>query len=90
MADTLSICPDCAGSGAISGIACGPRGGDVRSFKCSLCEGTGQVSAERLAKVEAGRRMRDERRARGITQRERAAELGMDDVAYSRLENGRE
>ena len=83
-------CPNCLGRGAITGIACGPHGGEVRTASCALCHGTGRVDADRLAKVEDGRRMRDARRARGISQRDRARELGMDVIEYSRLENGRD
>jgi hypothetical protein len=64
-------------------------GGYRHESACTACGGTGQITEEHLRKIEEGRAMRDARRARRISQSERAAELGMDLVVYSKLENGR-
>lgn len=87
MSNTMYTCPECDGRGRYAVLSCNDT--CISNVACATCNGTGQVDAERTAKIEAGRAMRAERRARHISQSERAAELGMDWAEYSKLENGR-
>lgn len=82
-------CPECHGKGLSGGygLACGERGCQVAVMSCRACRGTGEVDLdypERKAKAEE---LRTERMARDLSARERARELGMSAVDYSRLEH---
>lgn len=82
----MCVCPKCE-NGTIVVLVC--PGAKWVTRECDYCHGTGQITDEQLSDIQAGKAMRDERLKRGISQSERAVELGMDWVAYSHLENGR-
>jgi hypothetical protein len=84
------ICPSCKGAKESRGIACGPAGCDVRSFKCFTCAGSGEITEEHAARVEYARLMRHDRVRRRLTIREEAARLGCDFAEWSRIEQGSE
>lgn len=83
----VGTCLSCRGTGEITALLC--PGGDVRQLTCRDCRGTGRIDDARAAEITEGLRRRADRLERGLSQREEAARLGMDVVAYSRLENPR-
>jgi DnaJ-class molecular chaperone len=87
MIDGYIQCPDCKGSGKSRGFACGPGFHHAGAIPCVTCKGWGEVEADFLERRAEGARIRDERRARRVTQREAARERGMDVAEYSRLEH---
>ena len=42
----LIRCPDCRGSGAVTGFACGPAGGGIRTLPCFTCNGQTTITTE--------------------------------------------
>lgn len=80
------LCPACGGDRVTMAITCPP--GQVVELACSLCTAEGKIDAERAIAIVEGQRMRRARLDRGLSQRQRADELGMDRVAYSKLEQG--
>lgn len=86
--ETTLACPHCGGRGANQGIACGPGRCQVRSMTCSTCKGTGRITPERQAKIDAGEALRRDRIARDMSQREEAKQRGLDVVVYSQMERG--
>ena len=89
----MIVCPDCGGRGEHQGVVlvC-RRDGSVESryekAKCRVCAGDGEITPERAADYTQGRADREQRvHVMRITQRERAAQLGVDVVLYSRWEN---
>lgn len=68
-------------------ITCPP--GQVVELACSTCTAEGKIDAAHAVAIIEGQRMRRARLDRGLSQRQRAVELGMDHVAYSKLEQGR-
>jgi DnaJ-class molecular chaperone len=69
----------------IQGIGC-----QQRTVPCSLCEGTGVISAEVEAWVAEGRRIRNYRVAHNRSLREEATRQGLDPIALNEMEHGRE
>lgn len=66
-----------------------PSGRVERSWKCVRCDGTGTVPDDTALWIAGGKRLRDLRLAAGISSNDRAAELGIDRVAYNHMEHGR-
>lgn len=85
----MSRCPDCAGVGNNTAILCGRGRSTIRQVNCSLCGGTGEISAEVAERVRQGRELRADRIGRGLSQREEALRLGITPQALSHLEHGR-
>lgn len=85
-------CPSCEGTGKSLGFAHG-RKADGSPFShagelpCCVCHGWGDVESDYPERAAEGKRLTAARRAENKTQRERAAELGIDRAEYSRLEN---
>ena len=88
MNEPIIQCPHCGGRGANQGITCGPGSCEMRTHTCSTCGGSGRITPERQAKIQAGEAMRKDRISRNQTQREEAKRLGLDVVVYSRMERG--
>ncbi len=84
-------CPDCDGRGSgIACVDCADRSkSGVREIPCPRCAGTGQLTAEQMAAYEAGRKLRNDRVARGVSLREEARRLGITATELSDRENGR-
>ena len=83
------LCPHCIGAGRSGFIACGPQGAHSGVQFCRTCEGTGHVSAELAERIAEGRRWRQDRIDRRLSQREEAERLGISPVELSKLENVR-
>lgn len=81
-------CPECQGHGEIHAIACGGKGPVGLTLKCELCGNTGKISKEKQAWREKGRKLKDERVARGVVLREEARRRGVDPVVLSKMERG--
>lgn len=82
-------CPSCSGEG--SNMAFVNRGPDIRTHsvervKCSVCGGTGKISAEQASRMELGRFDRNKRVAEGKSLREAAAERGCTAAQLSKWE----
>lgn len=87
-------CPKCGGRGKTEGfvIVCTRSAAGAmtsrRTLTCRGCDDTGSVSVERLRDMEQGQKDRTERvHGNYRTMRERARELGIDEVQLSRWEN---
>lgn len=83
-------CPSCKGARESRGIACGPAGCAVRTFKCFTCGGSGEITEAHAVRIEYGELMRQDRIRRRVTQREEAARLGCGLGEWSRIEHGGE
>ncbi len=81
-------CPTCQGRGELTGYA--EPGFRLVTVKCNDCKGTGEITPEHLQRIEQGRQMRRDRRARGESMTEAAKRLGMTIIQYNHLEHGRE
>lgn len=76
------ICPDCNGKKQVFSMVCGrysSGGGFSRNglADCRTCDGTGEISKARVDAITEGQRRRDDRVARGVSQREEAKRLGI-------------
>lgn len=85
-------CPHCKGKGG--GMAHINRGPDssTHSFEwrdCLSCRGSGEITPEYAARIEAGRKMRDERVAQRKSLVEAANERGISPAELSAIEMGR-
>lgn len=83
-------CPRCFGKGEVTSIMC-LNPGDARqvTVHCGDCEGTGDVTQERLAVLKFGDRYRTDRVLSGHSLRERAEQLGVRPMVLSDVEQGR-
>jgi hypothetical protein len=82
-------CPHCNGEKRGAGFVMRKSGCGIEAIECSTCGGSGAVTAERLAQVEAGQRLREDRIGRGASLRQEAARLGIEPVELSRRERGK-
>lgn len=86
-------CPECDGAKQNTALVCGVRDGrrfcDQRNLTCGTCGGTGVITEEQAARIKEGRRLRNDRVARGVSQREEAARLGITPQELSKREAGR-
>ena len=85
----MITCPACDGNKKSVGIGCGPGGCKPMTFKCFTCNGIGEIWEERLKWIETGKKIRERRLERNITQREEARQLGVLPSDYSDIEQGR-
>lgn len=89
----MTICPSCKGKrpslAMVDGYRDGKRFGEMRELACLTCNGKGSITAEHLERIAQGRRMRDDRVARGISLREEAKRLGISPAELSDREHGR-
>lgn len=83
-------CPDCLGRGTVTALLCG-RGINCREreLPCRICDGSGTITEEIQARIDAGKAMRADRIRRGLSQREEAARLGITPQELSKREAGR-
>ena len=82
------VCVDCGGNGDSFGIACGSAGCQPKQIKCSRCKGTGFMPREMEAWIEEGKKIKEMRFAKDISQREMAKKLNMLPSEYSYMEHG--
>lgn len=68
-------CPECNGNGFSEGYVC--PGFKLIKIKCSFCGESGQVTVVDMLRRENGKKMRDDRMARGVSLREEAKKLGL-------------
>lgn len=80
-------CPRCNGEGKERGFGC--PGFKPIEINCLDCGGSGEIDAERLRWQEEGEKLRENRKARGITLREEAKRRGLSAVDLSDMEWGR-
>jgi len=81
------LCPDCKGSKQLSGFGC--PGLKPITIPCITCRGTGEVPEEMtLAWMPLGKKMKENRRARGMSLREEAKRRRMQPSVLSEMERG--
>lgn len=85
----VEACPQCKGRGAGEGFITKADGCSYGAIKCSLCEGTGEVSWLRLERLRVGELLRQERLSRDKSGREEAKRIGVDVIVLNHLEHGR-
>jgi hypothetical protein len=83
-------CPHCNGSGFHQAISCGDAGCQPKQVPCFTCESAGEITEEHMARVEAGRKLREDRVARGLTLSQEAERLGVSRESLSKREWGKE
>ena len=84
------ICPYCNGRKTVESLLhFANRGCEWRTLPCDCCRGAGEITGEHAERIVTGRKMRDERLARGASQREEAKRLGITPQELSRREHGR-
>jgi hypothetical protein len=87
-------CPECRGKKTLEAVVCGRQHDRsfcrTRRLPCHVCQGTGAITEEHAARIEAGEKMRKDRISRRLSLREEAARLGIDQVTLSHREQGRE
>lgn len=91
------ICPKCGGKPAEPSVVFMNTGEDytkhrqeMRVMPCGVCDGSGQATPEQAHRYWEGRRMRDERIARGETLGEAAERMGLTPAQLSAIEHGRQ
>jgi hypothetical protein len=85
----MITCPDCGGRrGAYACIDYADGRASNGWHACHLCGATGEISDERAASLDVGRRYRLARVARGEGLRECARRLGISGAHLSRIERG--
>lgn len=88
-------CPDCQGQKMVAALVRGRVPGTVRTgcyamqIPCATCAGTGAITAEQAARIEAGARLRAARVARDESIREQAKREGVSPAVISDREQGR-
>lgn len=87
-------CPSCHGDGYITGLFpvyaedCASERKPSVELTCDRCQGTGNIPDEMLEWIERGRKLREDRKSRGMTLRKEAEERGMLPSELSRIERG--
>ena len=85
------ICPSCDGRKEnFVFVNRGTQPHTQETWPCSTCKGIGSITAEHMARIEAGAVLRAERQSRDMSLREEAARLGIKPSELSARENGRE
>ena len=88
MTDSIQ-CPDCRGSGAVTGLACGPNVSGIRTWPCSRCKGTGVISVQMALWLRMGEALRTDRIRENCGGRERAQMLGLTPLQLNDVEHGK-
>ena len=81
-------CPECK-NGRVGGIACSSQGCRVGDLPCPLCDGSGRVDVELVARRVEGRRLRNCRVAAGRVLREFAKLADLTALQVSEIERGK-
>lgn len=85
-------CPLCKGKRVVWGhMNTGPDSSKHRwgDMPCPTCNGSGEITQEHADRIEAGRKLRQQRLDAGETLREAATRQGMTTVQLSAIEQGR-
>ena len=90
----LIQCPDCRGSGAVTGFACGydaagEISGGVRTLPCFRCKGERGIPAEWAEWIWQGEAIRTDRIREHCGGRERARMLGLTPLQLNDVEHGK-
>ena len=88
MTDTIQ-CPDCRGSGAVTGLACGPNVSTWGEWRCSRCKGTGVISVRMALWFRMGKALSADRIREHCGGRERARMLGLTPRQLNAVEHGK-
>jgi hypothetical protein len=90
MDDVLSRCPTCDGRKEGLAFVDGPGLHELLVMKCMTCKGEGLITEAHMQRIEAGKLLRMDRLAQGLSQREMAEKLGMPWMEYNHLELGKQ
>lgn len=83
-------CKACKGSGEVEAhLNYGGSDGEWKVINCPTCRGAGEITTEHAARIEAGKKLRDQRVAAGILLRDAAKAQGLTPAQLSAIENGR-
>ena len=82
-------CPDCRGSGAVTGLACGPSGGSVRTLRCFTCHGDTTITTQKSEWMRQGEAIRTDRIREHCGAKERAWMLGLTRLQLNAVEHGK-
>ena len=85
----LIQCPECQGTGGVTGFACGEGFGGVRTLPCFRCKGERGIPSEWAEWMRIGEAIRTDRIREGYSGRERAQMLGVGPIAYNAVEHGK-
>jgi len=85
------VCPSCDGNQTtlVHVNTKDPTTHGLRWMACSTCGGVGKVSEDHLRRMGIGRKLREDRRARGLSLMQEAERLGISVVELSNMERGR-
>lgn len=85
----MMTCPKCNGAGIVNVLWRGlpESAGDVT--ECPCCDGKGSITQAHARRLEAGRQLRRDRIARGLSLQQEARRLGIEPRELSDLEWGR-
>ena len=85
----LIRCPDCRGSGSVTGFACGPAGGGIRTLPCFTCNGQTTITTEKAEWRRMGEAIRTDRIRENCGGRGRARMLGLTPLQLNDVEHGK-
>ena len=84
-------CYACNGVGEVTAhLNYGGSNGEWKVINCPTCAGTGEITSEHAARIEAGRKARHARVLDGISLSEQARRLGITPAQLSAIEHGRQ
>lgn len=89
----MLTCPNCDGRKSVEALV--DYGGKDRhksgpqTLPCPTCKGEGVITEEYKRRMDDGRALRDDRVARGVSQKQEAERLCIDPRALNDLERGR-
>ena len=85
----LIQCPDCQGTGAVTGFVCSTTSGSFRTMPCLRCKGERGIPSEWAEWIRIGEIIRTDRIREGYSGRDRAKMLGVGPLAYNAVEHGK-
>ena len=85
----LIQCPDCRGSGKMTGFVCSTTSGSFRTWPCSRCKGAGAISVQMALWLRMGEAIRTDRIRENCGGRERARMLGLTPLRLNDVEHGK-
>lgn len=82
-------CPDCRGSGSVTGFACGPVHGGIAALPCFTCKGQGAIAIQKGEWIRQGEAIRTDRIREHCGAKERAWMLGLTRLQLNAVEHGK-